>query len=301
MSVKFSMIIPSYNRAHLIMRTIESALAQNYKNFEIIVVDDGSKDDTEKLFAQFQHPQLRYFKKANGERGAARNFGALQASGEYLNFFDSDDLVLPNHFEEAFHCVQELGSPEVFSLGLQIKTKSGKISKEVNHLPDPMNDVFLSGNPLGCNPVFVRKDIFAKCHFEEDRRVAGSEDMLLWLRLASRYKFRFWPRISSVLLDHEDRSVYNFSKEKLLERNNLLLKFLESDPEFVKNYGQFLGRIRAYRYIYIAVHLALQGERITPGIFLFKAALADFPSIFQRGTLGAIKQMLLGFFRKYSP
>src|SRR5687767_9278561 len=97
MSPVFSIVIPTYNRAHLIKKTIESVLAQDFADFELLVVDDGSKDDTESVVSSFTDKRVHYFKKQNGERGAARNFGAARAKGSYLNFFDSDDLLYRNH------------------------------------------------------------------------------------------------------------------------------------------------------------------------------------------------------------
>jgi glycosyltransferase involved in cell wall biosynthesis len=95
----FSIIIPTYNRAHLIGNTIQSVLSQSYPHFEIIVVDDGSTDNTEDVIASFDSPKIRYIKIKNSERGYARNYGAKQAKGEWLYFLDSDDKLYPNHLE----------------------------------------------------------------------------------------------------------------------------------------------------------------------------------------------------------
>ena len=77
-----SVIIPTYNRAHLIAGTLDSILAQKYQDFEIIIVDDGSTDDTEMVVASYLSDNVSYYKKENGERGAARNFGASKAKGD---------------------------------------------------------------------------------------------------------------------------------------------------------------------------------------------------------------------------
>jgi glycosyltransferase involved in cell wall biosynthesis len=71
----FSIVIPTYNRAHLITKTIESVLAQEDGDFEILVVDDGSSDNTGEVVSRIFDPRLTYFRKENAERGAARNFG----------------------------------------------------------------------------------------------------------------------------------------------------------------------------------------------------------------------------------
>ena len=81
-----SVIIPTFNRANLVVKTINSFLMQKNENFEIIVVDDGSEDNTEEIVHQYLNNRIRYYKKNNEERGRARNFGAKFAKGSYLNF-----------------------------------------------------------------------------------------------------------------------------------------------------------------------------------------------------------------------
>ncbi|HLF46080.1 MAG TPA: glycosyltransferase family 2 protein, partial [Chitinophagaceae bacterium] len=97
----FSVIIPTYNRAHLIKETIDSVLRQTHPHFEIIIVDDGSTDDTKQVIENHFGKDARviYFYKQNEERGAARNFGLKQAKGDYAVFLDSDDLMLSPYLE----------------------------------------------------------------------------------------------------------------------------------------------------------------------------------------------------------
>ena len=92
----FSVIIPSYNRAHTIGRTLESVLKQDCSDWEVVVVDDGSTDATEKIVEPFlADSRIRYFPRENAGVGAARNFGVSQCTGEILVFLDSDDEAKP--------------------------------------------------------------------------------------------------------------------------------------------------------------------------------------------------------------
>jgi glycosyltransferase involved in cell wall biosynthesis len=90
-----SVIIPTFNRAHLIAETLDSLLAQTFENFEAIVVDDGSRDDTRAVMARYADRRVQYFHKENGGLSSARNFGLARARGEFIAFLDSDDLWLP--------------------------------------------------------------------------------------------------------------------------------------------------------------------------------------------------------------
>jgi len=90
-----SIIIPAYNRAHIVRQTVDSVLAQTYAHFEAIIVDDGSTDNTREVLASYTDPRVRYFYKHNGGLSSARNFGLSVANGEYIAFLDSDDVWHP--------------------------------------------------------------------------------------------------------------------------------------------------------------------------------------------------------------
>ena len=92
----FSVIIPTYNREHIIGRTIESVLNQDFQDFEIIVVDDGSEDDPGRVIGRFNDDRIRLIRQTNGGGGAARNNGILNANGKYVALLDSDDLFVSN-------------------------------------------------------------------------------------------------------------------------------------------------------------------------------------------------------------
>ena len=91
----FSVVIPLYNRAEVVAQTIRSVLEQDFGDFEIIVVDDGSRDDPEPVIAAIGDPRIRYVRQENAGGGAARNRGIEEARGRYIAFLDSDDQFLP--------------------------------------------------------------------------------------------------------------------------------------------------------------------------------------------------------------
>ena len=89
----FSIITPTYNRAHILSRAIDSVLKQTFQNWELIIVDDGSNDYTKDIILKYKDKRIRYFYQENKGVCSARNLGALNAKGEYITFLDSDDYV----------------------------------------------------------------------------------------------------------------------------------------------------------------------------------------------------------------
>ncbi|HEY4124800.1 MAG TPA: glycosyltransferase family A protein, partial [Rhizomicrobium sp.] len=99
MSPIFSVVIPVFNRAHLLERALSSVLNQSFQDFEIIVVDDGSKDDPERVVQAIADSRIRFVRQENMGGGAARNTGIDLAQGRYIAFLDSDDQFLPHHLK----------------------------------------------------------------------------------------------------------------------------------------------------------------------------------------------------------
>lgn len=104
----FSVIIPTYKRAHAILKAIESVLNQTFQDFELIVVDDASPDDTEHIVKSIKDDRIVYLKnESNQERCLSRNRGINVAKGKYICFLDSDDYHLPNHLQDLYGLIQE--------------------------------------------------------------------------------------------------------------------------------------------------------------------------------------------------
>jgi len=290
--IKFTVVIPTYNRAAHVKAAVDSVLAQTYSNFEVIVVDDGSTDNTEQVLAVITDERFKYYKKSNAERGAARNFGANNASGDYVNFFDSDDTLYPNHLQEASIMVEQNASPEFFHIWYDVKQRNGRI--DTVKVPDDISTALLKGNCLSCNGVFIRKDIATKHPFVEDRRVAASEDYLLWLQLAARYTFYNSSVVTSTIIQHDERSVLNFNAQRLIQRKELMLKYLFEDAVFDKKYHQFKPSLTADAYLMIALHIALmKTEKKVSISYLFRAIFCYPMSICKRPFWGTIKHLIL--------
>ena len=102
----FSIIIPTYNRAKTILSTIQSVLNQSFHNWELLIIDDGSTDNTKSLIKSFIDKRIIYIYQENSERSEARNNGIVNAKGDYICFIDSDDLFHKNHLLFIFKSIQ---------------------------------------------------------------------------------------------------------------------------------------------------------------------------------------------------
>lgn len=257
----FSIIIPTYNRAHLIGATIESILQQDFAHFEVLVIDDGSKDNTNEVVEKFSDSRIQYFKKDNAERGAARNYGAVRAKGNYVNFFDSDDLMYPNHLKVAHQLILKKNSPEFFHLAYDYKLEDGTLIKRVNEFDDTFKDLILFDNRLSCNGVFLRKDITSKFPFEENRVLASSEDWELWIRLVSRFQLHFSNEVTSAVINHDQRSLRTIAADKVEARDLFFIERLRQDPAVMTNYGRSFNRFMADRYTFFMLSFSEQRQR----------------------------------------
>jgi len=255
---KFSIIIPSYNRADFLLTSINSSLNQEYTDFEVIVVDDASTDNTEEMVNSIKSDKLTYIRKTvNGERSAARNTGTQVARGEFVYFHDSDDVLYPNHLKEAYKLLQINPEAVFFAFAYQI-TNGTRLITKINNYAGDLNKKLIGGNFLSCK-AFVKREIALQFLFNEARNL--SEDYELWLKLAARFKLYGNSTITSALILHSGRSVQHHDPPKLIENFVTLEADLEKDPEVFSVYKKYFRDFKSDNLSYISLHLVISGHR----------------------------------------
>lgn len=292
MNMFFSIVIPTYNRGNLIGMTIKSLLGQTFGNYEIIVVDDGSTDNTEQVIKSIGSDKISYYKIENSERGFARNYGAKCASGEYINFFDSDDIALENHLETANSMILKYGSPEIFHLNYAVKNVVTGNLKPKHWDTEVIMDNLWKGNTLSCNGVFIKREIALSFPFNESRRLSVSEDWELWLRLSARYKIYLSPVVTSLIIDHDERSVMKYNEERLIARKDELIKSLSGDHVFINRFPSHLNKIEAHMFSYIALHAILCGFKGNGLKYALKALMLNPKEVFSKRFLAICKHFI---------
>lgn len=290
----FSIIIPTYNRANFIAKTIQSVLNQTYPHYEIIVVDDGSKDNTEEIVLSLNDQRIRYYKKENAERGAARNYGIKKAKGNYITFLDSDDILYPNYLEKANLFINKNKSIDIFHQLFEVKKTNGVMVQAADY---SNNNVFKSlidkGNFMACQGMFLQTDFANSNLFIEDRNLAGSEDYELWLRIAANSIIKVNPVVTSSLITHEDRSVVNFDVAKLIQRKELMLHYLFSNGLINKKLLKYKVDLKSGAYSYIALHIALSKKSKKIALqYLIKSVIASPRVILKKRFFAIVKHLL---------
>lgn len=291
----FSVIIPTYNRADFIGQTIKSVLNQDFENFELIVVDDGSTDNTAEVVDKISDNRIRYYKKENAERGAARNFGGKKAKGIYITFLDSDDLFYKNHLRVAYDYILENSEVYILFQQYEFLKDNGAVKLLFTPTQNPINQELVeNGNFMSCHGVFVKKDTFLENQFNENWELSGSEDYELWLRLAARFPILYSSNVTSALVEHETRSVKSMNAYKLIKRKKLMLHYLRSDIPFMKKYGTLFHFIEANSYLYIALHLSIleKKSRLISLEFILKSVLKSIHVLKKRGFYFTIYKLI---------
>lgn len=196
-----SVIVPTFNRGDLIGETLQSVLAQTYPSFEVVVIDDGSTDDTKRVVTAFRDARVRYYWQGNsGLPACARNVGIRVARGRYIAFLDSDDLWLHEklaiqigYMEAQQECGFSFTNGEFFGAGGRCRriNKIGLVRRRsIRQL--------LCGNFVPTLTAVVRRGcLMTVGGFNEDPRMKAIEDYELWLRLASVYGFAYLPVVTA--------------------------------------------------------------------------------------------------------
>ena len=194
-----SVIIPAHNTAHYIGRAIRSVLAQTYRNFEIIVVDDCSSDNLAEVIAQFNDKHIHYIRhEINRGGSAARNTGLNIAKGEYIAFLDSDDEWFADKLQKQLDLFQK--SPNdvgmVYTGWRWIREKDGKIIQDKNpaHRGN-LHQLLLSVDCIGSmsTPLIVTAHLRSIGGFDES--LPARQDWDLWLRLSKVCMYDFVPEV----------------------------------------------------------------------------------------------------------
>lgn len=238
---KVSIIIPTYNRAHFINEAIDSALAQNYQNVEIIVVDDGSTDET-RVVLEGYGDKIHYLYQENQGVPAALNSGIERSSGQYLAFLDDDDIWFPEMLEVQVAYLEahpEIGMVHADILILDETSDDPRLKKRRLSRSIPSGYILpelIVKNVIARPTVVVRRSCLDKVGLF-DMELLSSEDYHLWLRVAKYFPITYIDRPLAFYRLHTTNLTRDFAVQQQWHLK-ALEKMLRLNPEVRHEVGQ---------------------------------------------------------------
>ncbi|MBC7555919.1 MAG: glycosyltransferase [Chryseobacterium sp.] len=214
---KVSIIVPVFNVEKYLEKCLDSLVNQTLDEVEILIINDGSTDNSAKIIEKFQQKfpvKIKSFNKQNGGLSDARNFGLDRATGDYIGFLDSDDYVSKTMFQEMYD-LAEKHSAEMVICNLQKVDKNGKILKKLTQIPNLPEvidlkkhfSVFADISYFACNKIF-KKDLFIGMRFQKNRHFEDIElipQLLLkckTLAQTQNYHYQYFERTNSLSKTH---------------------------------------------------------------------------------------------------
>lgn len=250
MSVKISIIIPCYNHGKYLEDCINSISQQSFKDWEAVIIDDGSTDDTAAIAKKLISDKVHYVFQQNKGLSGARNTGIEHSTGKFIVPLDADDKLEPQALEK---CITEFNKNPDLLIVYGNSKKFGTEETESELLPDfSLKDLLLS-NRLFCTAMYQRKDIGTEIRYDENMK-GGYEDWEFWIQLKSKFPARPIKKIEGILFYYRSHEVSmikeiskdNAKKEKLFDY--MFEKHQAQYRKFYPSYIQLLNRKTFYEH-----------------------------------------------------
>lgn len=276
----FSIIIPTYNRAQLITKAIESVLLQTFSDWELIIVDDGSTDNTKDIIEKYfqQEKRIKYLYQQNSERSAARNNGIKNSFGTYICFLDSDDYYLPDRLEKLHsEIVRNNDSAAFYYTGIVFNVADKFFEKP--ELKNEFSEIcdFIALAFIGTPQVCIHRSILTQNIFDPEFRIG--EDMELWLRISKTAIPKYLEnQFTVVALDHDNRSVNVKQYNSYTDQLRMLKKIFVKDHSGNKISGNVKRTLISNAYFGIAKYHLHKNSFLKADYNLLRAIVTDISS-----------------------
>lgn len=203
---KFSIIIPLYNKERTIQRTLNSVLSQSYQNFEIVIIDDGSTDNSVQAVRQLKDSRIKLSTKPNGGPSSARNMGIDKATGEWILFLDADDELMDGALRNAFEMISKHHDIDVLACNFVTRVAGHQhpyFRKQLKEgvIHDPYKDNALARLSLRTGAAFFRSEKIKSLRFDE--RIRRYEDMAFNMEVFATLKI-YRSNICTLIYDRSE-------------------------------------------------------------------------------------------------
>ncbi len=218
----FSVVIPLFNKDKYVAQTLETVLKQNFADFEIIIINDGSTDNSEQIVKSFSDSRIKYFSTENQGAAAARNIGIEKSQSPYIAFLDADDLWFENHLQELKNLIDLYPNAGMYANRYQLVFENGStyqpsffgIADDYEGVVEDYFAASLRYAVASSISIAVPKAIFAKVgNFK--RYISSGQDTDMWIRIALHSKIIIGNKLTSTYLHFIEGSL---SKTAILEK-----------------------------------------------------------------------------------
>lgn len=259
----FSIVIPLYNKENFIVKTINSALNQTYKDFEIIVINDGSTDNSLNKLQELNDSRIFVYTIKNKGVSAARNYGIEKANADQVCFLDADDYWYPNHLETLYNLISNYPECGLYATGYEKKHFNKTLKSIYKNVPNKLwqgiiKDYFdsslinsIAWTSTACVPKKILQSVGM---FDTQITLGAGEDTDLWIRLALNYQVAFDNSVTGIHNLHAENRVSN--------ANTNLRRFLNLDKyeTHTKHYKSLKKYLDLNRFS-IAIQYKLAGNK----------------------------------------
>ena len=277
----FSIIMPTYNRGHILPGSIQSVINQDFTEWELVVVDDGSTDNTKEVIENFSQNdnRIRYLYQSNQERSAARNNGIKNANGKYICFLDSDDEYQQHHLTTFFDEIKiKNNSRALFFTSLIIYNNGKDIEHPIQQLKnnESIYNYLFTESIYPCR-VCIERSILNEFQFRLDCVIV--EDTILWLEIASKHPIFQIVEKTVNYFQHEENSVnkkFNPCKKMLLGIDSLKKN---NYKVYSKISRKFRVKIKSGLYYGVGFSNIINGNRFLALFYMIKSLILNINNI----------------------
>lgn len=274
----FAVVIPTYNRAELVLKTLDSVFAQRRAADEVIVVDNASTDDTEARLAPLAEAgRITYIRHpVNRERAASRNTGMGAATADWVTFLDSDDLMYPDALADAEAFAIANPRLRVFQNRYELVDEAGTVlhRHRFPSLRDPRRAI-ADGNFMSCIGDFLHRDLYTRYAFDVDGEVSGAEDWLFWIRVLADHEVGRIEKINSGIVDHSGRTLAAPDLDQATRRIRAVVARVHEDPHLAERYRRHLRLLDGAGWLFLASLANGAGRHRAARGFLARGARTD--------------------------
>lgn len=286
----FSVIIPLYNKENFIKNTLNSVFNQSFTDFEVIIVNDGSTDTSEKKVLEFKDDRIRYFSKENEGVSTARNYGIKEAKSEYITFIDADDYWYPDFLKEMHQTISLFPNQKVFSAATEIETSRNLIKAQysIKKTGDHQIVNFFEASQrepiLWTSSIVINLTVFEDVgYFDDELKIA--EDTDLWIRIGLKYSIVFIWKILTI---------YRYDKNSISRDASYFLQ----KKTYLKHYEEEKINLALKKYLDLNRFSEAIKHKITKNEVEFKSTKANIDLkliIFRKRLLLSFPGIILKF------